>query len=45
MKKVVVVTDTVSGIPEQVAKENDITLLPTHVVFNGKIKCQRGLPV
>lgn len=36
MKKVVVVTDTVSGIPEQVAKENDITLLPTHVVFNGK---------
>ncbi len=36
MKKVAVMTDTVTYMPEQVAKENDITLLPTHVVFNGK---------
>jgi DegV family protein with EDD domain len=36
MKKVSVMTDTVSYIPEQVAKENDITLLPTHVIVNGK---------
>lgn len=32
MKKVAVMTDTVSYMPEQVAKENDITLLATHVI-------------
>jgi DegV family protein with EDD domain len=36
MKKVAVMTDTVSYMPEQVAKENDITMLPTHVIVNGK---------
>jgi DegV family protein with EDD domain len=36
MKKVAVMTDTVSCLPSQVAKENDITLLPTHVIIDGK---------
>jgi DegV family protein with EDD domain len=36
MQKVAVMTDTVSYMPEQVAKENGITLIPTHVIFNGK---------
>lgn len=36
MKKVAVMTDSVSYLPQQVAKENDITLLPTHVIIDGK---------
>jgi fatty acid-binding protein DegV len=36
MKKVAVMTDTVSYMPEQVAKENDITQLATHVIVTGK---------
>jgi len=36
MKKVAVMTDTVSYMPEQVPEENDITLLPTHVIVDGK---------
>jgi DegV family protein with EDD domain len=36
MQKVAVMTDTVSYMPEQVSKENGITLIPTHVIFNGK---------
>ena len=36
MQKVAVMTDTVSYMPEQVAKQHDITVIPTHVIFNGK---------
>ncbi len=36
MKKVAVMTDTVSYMPEQVAKENDITIIPTYVIVDGK---------
>jgi DegV family protein with EDD domain len=36
MKKVAVMTDTVNYMPEQVAEENDITLVPVHVIVDGK---------
>jgi len=36
MKKVAVMTDTVNYMPEQVAQENDITLVPVHVIVDGK---------
>ena len=36
MKKVAVMTDSVCYLPPQVAKENDITLLSTHVIIDGK---------
>ncbi|MBN1862317.1 MAG: DegV family protein [Dehalococcoidales bacterium] len=36
MKKVAVMTDSVSYMPKQVVEENDITLLPTHVIIDGK---------
>lgn len=36
MKKVAVMTDTVSYMPEQVARENDITIVPAYVIVDGK---------
>ena len=36
MKKVAVMTDTVSYIPEQVAKENNVTVIATHVIIDGR---------
>jgi DegV family protein with EDD domain len=36
MQKVAVMTDTVSYMPDQIAKQHDITVIPTHVIFNGK---------
>lgn len=36
MKKVAVMTDTVSYMPEQVARENDITIVPAYVIVGGK---------
>jgi DegV family protein with EDD domain len=36
MKRVAVMTDTVTYLPEQLVKENDITLVSTHVIVDGK---------
>jgi fatty acid-binding protein DegV len=36
MKRVSVMSDTVSYLPEQLVKENDITLVSTHVIVDGK---------
>ena len=36
MKKVAVMTDTVSYMPAQVAKENDLTIVPAYVIVDGK---------
>jgi DegV family protein with EDD domain len=36
MQKVAVMTDTVSYMPDQIAKQHYITVIPTHVIFDGK---------
>lgn len=36
MKKVAIMTDTVSGIPPKMAKEFDIKVMPLHIIMNGK---------
>jgi hypothetical protein len=36
MKRVAAMSDTVTYLPEQLVKENDITLVSTHVIVDGK---------
>lgn len=43
MKKVAITTDSVAYMPEETAKEHDITLISTHVVIDGKTNYETEL--